>query len=150
MRHRINELIPFTAHRTKISDDFWTMPEGGEDVQISDVRMMTLLDRANGDLSDKRMLDPQKGSREVAGVEARETNYRRCVLVKELLNLTNLTFYKCDVKDVEKGWLGELDLVHCAGIITILATDHAVSRNALDGSPIHLSVVSLTPYNPNR
>jgi len=118
------------------------MPEGtGEDVSTPDLRMMTLLDRANGSLSGKRVLDlgcleggysvylGRQGAKEVVGIEAREKNYQRCLLVKKLLNLDNLTFHKCDVKNVQREWLGEFDIVFAGGILYHLDDPYLVLKN---------------------
>jgi len=56
-------------------------------------------------------------AKEVVGIEEREIDYQRCLIVKESLNLSNVTFYKPDVRDVKMDWLGDFDIVFVGGIL---------------------------------
>jgi 2-polyprenyl-3-methyl-5-hydroxy-6-metoxy-1,4-benzoquinol methylase len=140
----VRELIPFSTYRVRISENSWTMPEGtGEEVFSPDLRMKTLLDRAGGSLWGKRILDlgcnkggcsvymAHQGAKEVVGVEAREINYRRCVLLKKLLKLDNVTFHRSDVKNVRREWLGDFDIVFAAGILYHLDDPYTFLDNIL-------------------
>jgi len=141
---QVRELIPFSHYRIRISENFWTMPEGtGEDVFSPDLRMKTLLDRAGGSLWGKRIIDlgcseggysaymAQQRAKEVVGVEAREINYLRSVLLKKLLSLDNVTFYRSDVKNVRREWLGDFDIVFAAGILYHLDDPYTFLDNIL-------------------
>lgn len=138
---RLRELVPFSTHRIELSKNLWTMPSGqGEDVLVPDLRMKTLVDRAGGTLTGKRVLDlgcleggysvclAKQGAKEVVGIEAREINYQRCLLVKDCLKLPNLTFHRCDVKEARKDWLSEFDIIFAGGILYHLDNPCAVLR----------------------
>lgn len=49
------------------------------------------------------------------GIEAREENIKKCNLVKESLNLSNLNFVKDDVRNM--GNYGKFDIVLCYGLL---------------------------------
>jgi len=58
-----------------------------------------------------------QGAKEVVEMEAREIEYQRCLFVKESLNLSNVTCYKPDVRDVNMDWLCDFDIIFVGGIL---------------------------------
>lgn len=127
-KQEVQRLLPFTAHRIKITEDLWTIPRGGDD-PFSALSTRVLVDRAGGSLAGKRILDlgcleggytaafAQMGAREAIGFEARKMSIERCLLVKRCLNLDNLNFYNEDVKNATRNWLGEFDIIFASGIL---------------------------------
>jgi SAM-dependent methyltransferase len=136
----IQALLPFTAHRVKIAENLWTIPEGGDDPFYA-LTTKVLLERAGGSLRGKRILDlgcleggysaafAQMGAREVIGIEARAKNFERCLLVKDCLRLKNLFFYKEDVKNVKRDWFGDFDIVFASGILYHLDDPYSFLKN---------------------
>jgi SAM-dependent methyltransferase len=136
----IEVLLPFTAHRVRLNEDLWSTPVGGDDPFVA-LSTQVLIDRAGGTIKGKRILDvacleggfaaafARLGAIEVVGVESRDLNIRRCLLVKRYLKLANLTFIQGDVKDVTRDWLGEFDIVFASGILYHLDDPYSFLMN---------------------
>ena len=115
------------------------MPSGrSKGTVFLDLRVKTLMDHSGGSLTGKRVLDlgcleggfslylAKQGAREVVGIEARELNYERCLLLKDFFKLSNLTFHKSDVRMVRNDWLGEFDIIFAGGILYHLDDPYVV------------------------
>jgi SAM-dependent methyltransferase len=136
----IQNLLPFTAHRIKIGKELWTIPNGGED-PASALSTRVVVERAGGSLMGKRILDlgcleggytaafAQMGAKEVVGVEVRTLNIKRCLLVKQQLELNNVQFHQEDVRNVDKHSMGQFDIVFAAGILYHLDDPYSFLKN---------------------
>lgn len=103
--------------------------------------MKTLMDRADRTLAGKQVLDlgcleggysvylAKQAAKEVVGIEAREINFQRCLLVKDCLKPANLTFRRCDVKEVRRDWPGEFDIIFAGGIVYHLDNPYVVLQH---------------------
>ncbi len=124
----VHKLLPFTAHDIEILQNQHTVVGGGTD-HLKDFRMRALLEKKSGSFYGQRVLDVgcleggyataavKYGAREAVGIEARQLSVQRCNLVKKLLKLDNLKFYKANVKDVKALDLGMFDVIICSGLL---------------------------------
>lgn len=142
-RVEIKSLLPFSAHRIALAEDLWTISDGGEDPQYAP-QTKALLEQAGGNLSGKRIIDlgcleggytatfARMGAEKAVGIEARNLNFERCMLVKRCLKLDNLTFYKEDVKNITTEQFGKFDIVFASGILYHLDDPFTFLKNVYD------------------
>ena len=136
----IQNLLPFTAHRIQIGKELWTIPDGGDD-PFSALSTRVVVERAGGSLVGKRILDlgcleggytaafAQMGAKEAVGVEVRTLNIKRCMLVKQQLELNNVQFQQEDVRNVNIGSSGQFEIVFAAGILYHLDDPYSFLKN---------------------
>ena len=123
----IQKLLPFTAHKIKLRENLYTIEAGTN--PLTDFRMKDLLEKNGGNFYGQRILDVgcleggyttaaiKFGAKEAVGIDAREINIQRCNLVKKLLKLNNLVFYKSKCQDIKTLNLGVFDVIICSGLL---------------------------------
>jgi len=136
---KIEKLVPFTAHRIKLDENIYTMESGTE--HLIDIRFKALLNHCGNTFRRKRVLDlacleggysvaaSSSGADEVVGIEIRQKNIDRCILVKEILQLKNVNFFKRDVNDIREADYGKFDVIICAGILYHMENPYSFLNN---------------------
>jgi hypothetical protein len=130
LRERISRQ-QWTSHNIRLNDEVTTCPDVGCPFE-GDLRMRSIERIVDfvfgGDWSHLRIADlgsleggfalacARKGAT-VLGVEVRQANFEKLLLLKEHFELPNLTFEKADVKDFTRERFGEFDVVLALGIL---------------------------------
>jgi len=122
--------IPFVAHNIPLSENIRTRPEVDELISDSprtkaihdslqrfikpDLLGKSALDL--GCLEGGQSFELRRAGLNVLGVEGRDENYQKCLLIKEYFkNLGGLNFLLCDVHDFEPQTT--FDFVLCSGLL---------------------------------
>lgn len=120
----------WTAHNIRLNSDITTMP-GKPDFMETDLRLKAILRALSfsyrEQLSGLRVADlgcleggftlaMAKEGMDVVGLEARQMNLDKCLLLKEHLDLSQLEFRLDDVKNFKREKYGRFDVVLALGI----------------------------------
>jgi 2-polyprenyl-3-methyl-5-hydroxy-6-metoxy-1,4-benzoquinol methylase len=125
----ITKFGDWTSHNVKLHEGIFTLGDGirGDEAKIASIKQI-VADVANKPLNQLRILDlacleggyavefALEGA-EVVAIEGREANIIKANFAKEVLNLTNLTFYQDDVLNLTPEKYGYFDVVLCLGIL---------------------------------
>lgn len=130
LQRRLNE-EQWTAHNIRLTPDLTTMP-GQPDFMLTDLRLKAILRALSfvyrGRLEGLRVADlgcleggfalalAQRGMK-VMGVEARQRNLDKALLLKEHFDLPELEFVRDDVKNFTREKFGSFDVVLALGIL---------------------------------
>lgn len=109
---------------------FWVdgEPYGGSEYDPKDDARLEMFAHRAGTLQGKRILElgPLEGGHSlqlarqgatVVGIEGHESNYERCLYIKELFNLTNVQFVHGDLRSYDLDSLGRFDAVFNVGVL---------------------------------
>lgn len=123
--------LRWTAHNLELEPGVWTWPEG-PDLLATDSRLKAVLNMCRAlygrRLDGQRVLDLgcleagysvglARAGAEVVGVEARDENFQKCLVVRDALSLPGLVFEQADVKEVTVERFGTFDVVLALGIL---------------------------------
>ncbi len=133
----IKQLLPFSAHRIRLSNGLYTM-DGGV-IAEKDIRTKIVLDQTGWKLNEKTILDlgcleggftsafASLGAKMSVGIEAREISHQRCEFVRHDLGLSNLRFIRGDIKEVLPQ-LEPFDIIFAAGILYHVDDPHSLLK----------------------
>jgi SAM-dependent methyltransferase len=130
LRHRLTDQ-EWTSHNIKLSPQVTTMPDKPDfmetDTRLRSIwRMLSLFYRDGfkglrvadlGCLEGGFALAMAQRGMNVIGIEARQTNLRKALLLKEHFELSNLEFRRDDVKNFTRESYGTFDIVLALGIL---------------------------------
>jgi len=121
----------WTSHNLRLSPEITTMP-GKPDFMETDTRLRSILRSLSmlyrdgfeglrvadlGCLEGGFALALAQRGMDVTGIEARQTNFNKLVLIKDHFDLPNLEFRRDDVKNFTRANYGSFDIVLALGIL---------------------------------
>ena len=78
------------------------------------------------------------GAGEVVAVEGRPDNHRRCLLIKDLFGLENVTFLLGDIRDVTRDTHGKFDVAIASGVLYHLPDPDRLLEHLVEIAPLTL------------
>ena len=78
------------------------------------------------------------GAGEIVAVEGRPDNLRRCLLIKDLFGLENVTFLLGDIRDVTRHTRGEFDIAVAVGVLYHLPEPDSLLAHLVEIAPLTL------------
>lgn len=119
----------FTAHNVRLDDGTFTLPSVGDDMSLDPwfkSAKRALLFAFGGTLSGRRIVDLgcleggytaefARLGMDALGIEARQTNFENCMVVKNGVNLPNLNFAHDTVWNLAD--YGMSDAIFCCGLL---------------------------------